>query len=64
FKTPLSLTLFFLVHLGGGAAGLTSPRFRVKPPPTGLVQGLNVTFLVQFYGHAAAKPDGNAGRSP
>ncbi|EPT5086179.1 hypothetical protein ACVUCS_003103 [Salmonella enterica subsp. enterica] len=24
----------------------------------------NVEFLVQVYGHAAAKPDGNAGRSP
>lgn len=29
-----------------------------------LVQGVNVTFLVQGDGHAAAKPDGNAGRSP
>ncbi|HCB2023958.1 TPA: hypothetical protein MYQ68_004655 [Escherichia coli] len=29
-----------------------------------LVQGVNIEFLVQNDGHAAAKPDGNAGRSP
>ncbi|STI47217.1 Uncharacterised protein [Escherichia coli] len=36
---------------------------RTKVTPR-LVQGVNVTFLVQGDGHAAAKPDGNAGRSP
>ncbi|EFO1359190.1 MULTISPECIES: hypothetical protein [Escherichia] len=34
---------------------------KVTPYP---VQGINVAFLVQADGHAAAKPGGNAGRSP
>ncbi|EPU6501757.1 hypothetical protein ACVYSB_002077 [Escherichia albertii] len=29
-----------------------------------LVQGVNIAFLVQINGHAAAKPGGNARRSP
>uniref|UniRef100_UPI002017B2B1 hypothetical protein n=1 Tax=Citrobacter freundii TaxID=546 RepID=UPI002017B2B1 len=45
------------------AACVTFPLCAVKVTHwSGAV--FNVVFLVQFYGHAAAKPDGNAGRSP
>ncbi|EED0624680.1 hypothetical protein [Escherichia coli] len=46
-----------------GAASLCFFAGVAKVTPR-LVQGVNVAFLVQGDGHAAAKPDGNAGRSP
>ncbi|MBA3112174.1 hypothetical protein CBX57_012425 [Salmonella enterica] len=46
------------------AACVTFPLCAVKVTHWCLAQCLRVAFLVQFYGHAAAKPDGNAGRSP
>ncbi|MFW7509331.1 hypothetical protein [Escherichia coli] len=45
------------------AASLCSVAGATKVTPC-LVQGVNIAFLVQGYGHAAAKPDGNSGRSP
>ncbi|WP_231826257.1 hypothetical protein [Pseudocitrobacter corydidari] len=45
------------------AASLCPVAGATKVTPR-LVQGVNVAFLVQGDGHAAAKPDGNAGRSP
>ncbi|HFL1154623.1 TPA: hypothetical protein ACGSE5_000684 [Escherichia coli] len=45
------------------AASLCFFADAIKVTPC-LVQGVNVAFLVQGDGHAAAKPDGNTGRSP
>ncbi|HFI6383020.1 TPA: hypothetical protein ACGRTY_003422 [Escherichia coli] len=45
------------------AASLCFFADAIKVTPC-LVQGVNIAFLVQGDGHAAAKPDGNAGRSP
>ncbi|EDS90904.1 hypothetical protein ESCAB7627_2006 [Escherichia albertii TW07627] len=45
------------------AASLCFFADAIKVTPR-LVQGVNVAFLVQINGHAAAKPGGNARRSP
>ncbi|EYD99823.1 hypothetical protein AD08_2298 [Escherichia coli 1-110-08_S4_C2] len=49
--------------MGSCAASLCFFADAIKVTPR-LVQRINVAFLVQGDGHAAAKPDGNAGRSP
>lgn len=49
---------------GGELCGVTLLFAGATKVTPRLVQGVNVTFLVQGDGHAAAKPDGNAGRSP
>ncbi|EBH9039569.1 hypothetical protein EID71_17245 [Salmonella enterica subsp. indica serovar 11:b:e,n,x] len=46
-----------------GTASLCVVAGATKVTPC-LVQGVNIAFLVQADGHAAAKPGGNAGRSP
>ncbi|MDM2738263.1 hypothetical protein OGY35_23205 [Citrobacter sp. Ct235] len=46
-----------------GAASLCFFADAIKVTPR-LVQGVNIAFLVQDDGHAAAMPGGNAGRSP